>query len=100
MFFGAGDHGKGMSKRRMPQGKVRIVLEFLNTGTSAASCVASITSHQLSPKLEGQIHGRWEADVGGIRQESIWKHTPEQNGHMESLHGTFRLEHVWPREFG
>ena len=35
MFFGAGGRGKGMSKRRTPQDKARIVLEFLNTSTSA-----------------------------------------------------------------
>ena len=35
----------------------------------------------------------------GIRQEFIWKHTPEQNGHIESFHGTLKREYVWPHEF-
>ena len=35
----------------------------------------------------------------GIRQEFIWKHTPEQNGHIESFHGTLKQEYVWPHEF-
>ena len=25
--------------------------------------------------------------------------TPEQNGHVESFHGTFKREYVWPHEF-
>ena len=35
----------------------------------------------------------------GIQHEFIWKHTPEQNGHVESFHGTLKLEYVWPHEF-
>ena len=46
MFFGAGGRGKGMSKRRTPQEKARIVLEFLNTGTSAAELCRK---HNISP---------------------------------------------------
>ena len=30
----------------------------------------------------------------GILQEFIWKHTSEQNGHMESFHGTLKREYV------
>ena len=37
--------------------------------------------------------------VLGIRHEFIWKHTPEQNGHVESFHGTLKREYVWPHEF-
>ena len=36
----------GMSKRRMPQEKVRIVLEFLNTSTSVAELCRK---HNISP---------------------------------------------------
>ena len=35
----------------------------------------------------------------GIRHEFIWKNTPEQNGHIESFHGTLKREYVWPHEF-
>ena len=35
----------------------------------------------------------------GIRHESVWKNTPEQNGHTRSFHGTPRREYVWPHEF-
>ena len=35
----------------------------------------------------------------GIRHEFIWKNTLEQNGHMESFHGTLKREYVWPHEF-
>ena len=35
----------------------------------------------------------------GIRHESIWKHTPEQNGHVESCHKTLKKEYLWRREF-
>ena len=35
----------------------------------------------------------------GIRQEFIWKHTPEQNWHIESFYETLKREYVWPHEF-
>ena len=35
----------------------------------------------------------------GIRHEFIWRNTPEQNGHVESFHGTLKREYVWPHEF-
>ena len=35
----------------------------------------------------------------GIKHEFIWKNTPEQNGHVESFHGTLKREYVWPYEF-
>ena len=35
----------------------------------------------------------------GIRHEFIWKNTPEQNGHIESFHGTLKREYIWPHEF-
>lgn len=35
----------------------------------------------------------------GIKQEFIWHHTPEQNGHIESFHKTLKKEYIWPHEF-
>ena len=35
----------------------------------------------------------------GIRHKFVWKRTPEQNGHVESFHGTLKREYVWPRDF-
>ena len=35
----------------------------------------------------------------GMRHEFIRKHTPEQNGHVESFRGTLKREYVWPHEF-
>ncbi len=35
----------------------------------------------------------------GARQEFIYYHTPEQNGHVESFHKTLKKEYIWPREF-
>jgi len=35
----------------------------------------------------------------GIKQEFIWHHTPEQNGHVESFHKTLKKEYIWPHEF-
>ena len=29
----------------------------------------------------------------------IRTHTPEQNGHIESFHGTLKLEYIWPHDF-
>ena len=37
--------------------------------------------------------------ITGIRHEFIWRNTPEQNGHVESFHGTLKREYVWPHEF-
>ena len=99
MFFDAGGRGKSMSKRRTPQERARIVPEFLNTCISAAGLCLR---HNISPAT----FQNWEDEfmeggkqVLGIRQEFIWKHTPEQNGHMESFHGTPKRKHAWPREF-
>ena len=33
---------------------------------------------------------RKAASVFGIKHEFIWKHTPEQNGHVESFHKTLK----------
>lgn len=35
----------------------------------------------------------------GARQEFIWHHTPQQNGHVESFHKTLKKEYLWPHEF-
>jgi putative transposase len=35
----------------------------------------------------------------GARQEFIYHHTPEQNGHIESFHRTLKKEYLWPHEF-
>jgi len=35
----------------------------------------------------------------GIQQEFIWHNTPQQNGHVESFHKTFKKEYIWPHEF-
>jgi transposase InsO family protein len=35
----------------------------------------------------------------GARQEFIYRHTPEQNGHIESFHHTLKKEYIWPCEF-
>jgi len=35
----------------------------------------------------------------GARQEFIWHHTPQQNGHVESFHKTLKKEYIWPHEF-
>ena len=35
----------------------------------------------------------------GARQEYIWHHTPQQNGHVESFHKTLKKEYIWPHEF-
>jgi len=34
-----------------------------------------------------------------VRIEYIWHHTPQQNGHVESFHGTLKKEYIWPHEF-
>ncbi len=36
----------------------------------------------------------------GLMQEFIRVSAPEQDGHIESLHGTLKTEYIWPMEFG
>ena len=42
---------------------------------------------------------RKAVSVFGIKHEFIWKHTPEQNGHVESFHKTLKKEYLWQHEF-
>ena len=35
----------------------------------------------------------------GIHLTFIRTHTPEQNGHIESFHGTLKREYIWPHDF-
>lgn len=35
----------------------------------------------------------------GAKQEFIWHHTPQQNGHVESFHKTLKKEYLWRYEF-
>ena len=42
---------------------------------------------------------RKAVSVFGIKHEFIWKHTPEQNGHVESSHKTLKKEYLWQHEF-
>ena len=42
---------------------------------------------------------RKAVSVFGIKHEFIWKHTPEQNGHVESFHKTLKKEYLWRHEF-
>ncbi len=42
---------------------------------------------------------RKSIEILGIKQEYIWHHTPEQNGHVESFHKTLKKEYIWPQEF-
>ena len=37
--------------------------------------------------------------IFGIKHEFIWKHTPEQNGHVESFHKTLKKKYLWRHEF-
>ena len=35
----------------------------------------------------------------GIRLEYIQKHTPEDDGDIESFHNSIKTDHIWPNEF-
>ena len=35
----------------------------------------------------------------GIRLEYIQKHTPEDNGDIESFHNSIKTDYIWPNEF-
>ena len=68
----------------------------------AASSAGEIPNLRLRTDNGPQYGGREfkkAIQVLGIRHEFIWKHTPEQNGHVESFHGTLKKEYVWPHDF-
>ena len=68
----------------------------------AASSAGEIPNLRLRTDNGPQYGGREfkkVMQVLGIRHEFIWKHTPEQNGHVESFHGTLKKEYVWPHDF-
>lgn len=50
-------------------------------------------SQYVSKKFRDSIQ------ILGARQEFIYYHTPEQNGHVESFHHTLKKEYIWPCEF-
>jgi len=50
-------------------------------------------SQYISKKFRESIQ------ILGARQEFIYHHTPEQNGHVESFHKTLKKEYIWPCEF-
>ncbi len=35
----------------------------------------------------------------GIKLECIQKHTPEDNGNIESFHNSIKTDYIWPNEF-
>ena len=35
----------------------------------------------------------------GIKLEYIQKHTPEDNGDIESFHNSIKTDYIWPNEF-
>ena len=37
--------------------------------------------------------------VLGVSHQFIWRHTPQQNGHVESFHKTLKKEYLWPHDF-
>jgi transposase InsO family protein len=50
-------------------------------------------SQYISQKFRESIQ------ILGARQEFIYYHTPQQNGHVESFHKTLKKEYIWPHEF-
>ena len=79
----------GMSKRRMPQEKARIVLEFLNTNTSAAELCRK---HNISPATFQDWKDKFMAggkqalagrgDVAKIHTKEVEKHLKRTIGEI------------------
>ena len=68
----------------------------------AASSAGEIPNLRLRTDNDPQYSGREfkkAMQAPGIRHKFVWKHTPEQNGHVESFHGTLKKEYVWPHDF-
>ena len=68
----------------------------------AASSAGEIPNLRLRTDNGPQYSGREfkkAMQAPGIRHEFVWKRTPEQNGHVESFHGTLKREYVWPHDF-
>ena len=36
----------------------------------------------------------------GVKREYIQKHTPEDNGDIESFHNSIKTDYIWPNESG
>ena len=62
-----------------PEQKIRIVLESIRIDNGT-----QYTSNDF----------RKAVSIFGIRHEFIWKHTPEQNGRVESFHKTLKKEYL------
>ena len=68
----------------------------------AASSVGEISNLRLRTDNGSQYSShefKKAMQALGIKHEFIWKQTPEQNGHVESFHGTLKREYIWPHEF-
>ena len=74
----------------------------VQSALKATSSVKDITHLRLRTDNDTQYISRdfkKSMQTLGIRHEFIWRNTPEQNGHVESFHGTLKREYVWPHEF-
>ena len=80
-----------------------------STHTAVKSVLKAVSSARCSitnPRLRTDNGTRYSShrfkkaiQTLGIGREFIWKQTPEQNGRVESFHGTLKREYIWPHEF-
>ena len=75
------------------------VQSVLKAVSSAGGNVPNLRIRTDNGPQYGSRDFRKSMQVLDIRHEFIWKNTPEQNGHVESFHGTLKREYIWPHEF-
>ena len=71
-------------------------------GDCAGSSAGEIPNLRLRTDNVPQYDGREfkkAMQAPGIRHEFIWRHMPEQNGHMESFHMALKKEYMLPHGF-
>ena len=75
------------------------IQSVLKAATSAGGKIPNLRLRTGNGSQYGSREFKKSMQALGIRHEFIWKNTPEQNGHVESFHGTLKREYVWPHEF-
>lgn len=75
------------------------VQSILKAATSIDGNVRNLRIRTDNGPQYGSREFRKSMQTLGLKHEFIWKNIPEQNGYVESFHGTLKREYVWPHEF-
>ena len=67
--------------------------------TEKPDCSKLILRTDNGKQYTGRAFRRAVQALGIGKHEFIWKNTPQQNGHVESFHGTLKKEYIWKHDF-